>query len=200
MNDHHEIGRGLLHRHALADHRVGQPRGGDRDAILHQHLRLIDIRAGLEHDVDRKLSIACRLRGDVEHVVNAIDLLLDRRRDGGGDDLGGSAGIDRRDVHRWRRDLRIFGDRQRSLRNGAGDGQDDRKHRGEDRAVDEKMGKAHGGAPPLLDQLEAESAESVIAPSFGATIAPGRTNGLAIPSITTRSLSESPPRMTRKFS
>ena len=32
---------------------------------------------------------------DVEHVVDAVDLLLDRRRHGLGEDLGGGAGIGR---------------------------------------------------------------------------------------------------------
>ena len=95
MNDHHQVGRGFPHRHAMTHDVFGQTRLRDRDAILHEHLRLIDVDPGLEHDVDRKPAVAGRLRGDVEHVVNAVDLLLDRRRDGCRDDFGRGARIDR---------------------------------------------------------------------------------------------------------
>ena len=73
----------------------GKPRLGDGDAVLHQHLRLVDVGAGLEHDVDRQPPVAGRLRDDVEHVVDAVDLLLDRRRDRFGDDLRRGARIGR---------------------------------------------------------------------------------------------------------
>ena len=35
-------------------HVLGQARLGDRDAVLHQHLRLVDVDAGLEGDGDRQ--------------------------------------------------------------------------------------------------------------------------------------------------
>ena len=81
MNDEHQVGRFLAHGHADALHLVGQSRQRDRDAVLHQHLRLVDVGAGLEHDVDRQRAVAGRLRNHVDHVVDAVDLLLDRRRD-----------------------------------------------------------------------------------------------------------------------
>ena len=72
---------------------LGQPRLGDRDAVLHQHLRLVEVGAELERDGERHLPVGRALRRHVEHVLDAVDLLLDRRRDGLGDDLGRRAGI-----------------------------------------------------------------------------------------------------------
>ena len=61
------------------------------DAVLHEHLRDVEIGAEREGDGDLQLAVAGRLRGHVEHVLDAVDLLLDRRRDRVGDDLGGGA-------------------------------------------------------------------------------------------------------------
>ena len=93
MNDHHEVGRGFSDRHAKAPDVFGQTRLRDRDAVLDEHLRLIDVHSCLEDDVDRNPSVARRLRDDIEHVVNAVDLLLDGCRHGRGDDFGGGARI-----------------------------------------------------------------------------------------------------------
>ena len=97
---------------AEALHVLGQARLGDGDAVLHEDLGLVEVGAGLEDDVDRQPPVAGRLRDDVEHVVDAVDLLLDRRGDRVGDHLGRGAGIGRGDVDRGRRDLGIFRDRQ----------------------------------------------------------------------------------------
>ncbi len=45
-------GEALRTHEAQAAHVLGQARLGDGDAVLHQHLSLIDVHAGLEHDVD----------------------------------------------------------------------------------------------------------------------------------------------------
>ena len=67
---------------------------GDRHghAVLHQDLRLIEIGAELEGDGQRHVAVARALRRHVEHVLNAIDLLLDRRGDGVGDIFGFAPG------------------------------------------------------------------------------------------------------------
>ena len=80
----------------------------------------------------------------IDHVVDAVDLLLDRRGHGLCDDLGGGARKGRVHHHGRRRNLRIFGDRQRAKRDGADQRQDDRDDAGEDRPVDEEMRKPHG--------------------------------------------------------
>ncbi len=66
---------------------------GDGHAILHQHLRGIEIGAELERDAERHVAVARALRRHVEHVLDAIDLLLDRRGDRFRDDLRIGAGI-----------------------------------------------------------------------------------------------------------
>ena len=48
VHDHQQVGRGLLHGDAEPPHLLGQPRLGDGDAVLHQHLRLVDVGALLE--------------------------------------------------------------------------------------------------------------------------------------------------------
>ena len=139
VHDHHQVGRGLADHDAETLHVLGQARLGDRDAVLHQHLRLVDVDAGLEHDVDRQAAVTGRLRLDVEHVVDAVDLELDRRGDGLGDHLGGGAGIGRGDVDGGRCDLGIFRHGKPALGDEAHDHDDDREDRREDRPVDEEM-------------------------------------------------------------
>ena len=195
MNDHHEVGRGLSDRHAKAPDVLGQTRLGDRDAILDQYLRLIDVHPCLEDDVDRNAPVASRLRDNIEHVVYTVDLLLDGCCNGCGDDFGRGARIRSADVHGRRRDLWIFRDRQGSLRDGAGDCQKDREDGGKDRPVDKEMGKSHP-LSPARDKL-AQFETAAMMPSCGATKAPARTNGLAIPSITILSFGSSPASTTR---
>jgi len=127
MNDHHEIGRGFSDRHAKTSDVFGQTRLRDRNAVLNQHLSLIDVHPWLEDDVDRNPSVSGRLRGDIEHVVNAIDFLLDGRRHGRRDDFGGGARVAGADIHRRWRDFWIFRDRQGALCDGAGDCQEDER-------------------------------------------------------------------------
>ena len=93
MDHHHQVGRLLHHRDADIAHLLGEARQGDGDPVLHQHLRGIEIGAELEGDGERHGAVAGRLRGHVQHVVDAVDLLLDRRGDGLGDDIGRGARI-----------------------------------------------------------------------------------------------------------
>ena len=93
MDHHHQVGRLLGDGDADGAHLLGQTRQGDGDAVLHQHLRRIEVGAELEGDGQRHAAVAGRLRRHVEHVVDAVDLLLDRGGDGLGHDLGGGAGI-----------------------------------------------------------------------------------------------------------
>ena len=66
---------------------LGQPRLGDRHAVLHEHLRLVEVGAELEGDGERQPAVVGGLAAHVEHVLDAVDLLLDRRGDGVGDRL-----------------------------------------------------------------------------------------------------------------
>ena len=146
MDHHHEVGRVLAHRDAEALNLVGQLRLRDRQAILHQNLGDIEIGAERERHRDRDVAVAGCLRDHVEHVLDAVDLLLDRRRDRLADHLRRRARIGRVDHHSGRRDLRILRDRQAEIGDAADQGDEHRQHRREDRAVDEEVREAHRGA------------------------------------------------------
>ena len=62
VHDHQEVGRGLARDDAEPLHVLGQARHRDRDAVLHQHLRRIEVGADLEGDGDRDVAVAGRLR------------------------------------------------------------------------------------------------------------------------------------------
>ncbi len=139
VDHHHQVGRLLAHRHADALHLVRQSRHRHRHAVLHQHLRLVDVRSRLEDHVDRQRPVSRRLRHHVDHVVDAIDLLLDGRRDRRGNDFRHCAGKGRGHLHgRWR-DIGILADRERAEGDGADERQDDRKNARENRSIDEEM-------------------------------------------------------------
>ena len=114
MHDHGDVGRLLFRCDADALHFGRQDGNGDGDAVLHQHLRGIEIGAELEGDGERHVAVARALRRHVEHVLHAIDLLLDRRGHRFRHDLRVRARIIRRDLNGRRRDLRILRDRQAS--------------------------------------------------------------------------------------
>ena len=122
----------------------GQARQRLRDAVLHLHLRVVEIGAEREGDGQRHPAVGGRLREHVEHVLDAVDLLLERRGDGLGDDLRIGARIGRAHDHRRRHDLRILADRQLEEREGAGDDDHQRQHGREDRPVDEEAREVHG--------------------------------------------------------
>ncbi len=150
VHDHHQVGRALGHRHADIAHVDGQPRLRDRDAVLHLHLGDVEIGAEIEGHRDREASVRRRVRRHVDHVLDAVDLLLDRRHHGRGDDVGAGAGILPGHVDDRRRDLRILRDRQARERHAADDHEHDRDDGGEDRTIDEKMRNAHRPAGPSV--------------------------------------------------
>ncbi len=143
MHDQHQVGRGLAHGDAEVAHVRRQTRLGDRKAVLHQHVGDIEVGADLEGHRQQHVAVVGRQRRHVEHVVDAVDLLLDRRRDGGGHRLGVGARIGGADGHRRRHDLGILRDRQRLVGDEAEDQEDDRRDGREDRSVDEEMGETH---------------------------------------------------------
>ena len=145
MDHHQHVGRVLAHRDAASAHVLGQARLGDRDAVLDQDLRGVEVGPEREGDGERELAVAGRLADHVEHVVDAVDLLLERRRDGLADHLGRGAGIARGDLDGRRGDLGVLRDRQRDVGGEADQDDQDRADRREDRPVDEEMGEAHGG-------------------------------------------------------
>jgi hypothetical protein len=113
QRDQREEGRRLLLRgHPEADHFRRQARQRLGNAVLHVHLRLVRIGAGGEGDRHLQHAVGAGHRLHVHHVLDAVDLLLERRRHGLGDDLGVGARIGRLHDDGGRNDLGIFADRQ----------------------------------------------------------------------------------------
>ncbi len=117
-------------------------------AVLNFDLRDVNVRAQLEGDRDAHTTLADRLRGDVEHVIHAVDLLLQRGCDVIGHDLGGSAGVGRRHGHRWRRNARILVDGQVGIGDRTQQRNDDRDRAGEHRSIDKEVGDLHAAIRP----------------------------------------------------
>ena len=149
-HDHQDVGRVLAGDDAVALHLLGQPRLRDRDAILHQHLGLVEVGAELEGDGDGELAVRGRLAVDIQHVLDAVDLLLDRGGDGVGYGLRRGARILRGDGNGRRHHLRIFRDRQRLVGDRADNQEHDRQHHRKDGLVDGKPSEIHGLAPAGL--------------------------------------------------
>ena len=103
----------LLHREAGGRHLRGKLRLRLVNAQLRQHL--VDIGIGLDIEVDEELNDAV-VGADgvhVDHVVDAVHLLLDRRRNRLRDGLGISARVGGGDKNFRRNDVRILRSRQR---------------------------------------------------------------------------------------
>jgi hypothetical protein len=186
VNDHREVGRALLRVDAEAPHVVGQPRQRLCDAVLHLHLCHVEIGSDAERHRQRHRAVGVRRRLHVEHVLDAVDLLLERRGDGLGDDLRIRAGIHRPDDDGRRNDLGILRDRHREGRDRTEDEDDDRQDRSEDRAIDEEPRDPHGATA---------ASACFIGTTSTVTGAPGRMR--VSPRTTTRSLGVSPSRTTR---
>ena len=125
VDHHHQIGRLFGHSHPDVAHLARQARLRDGNPVLHLHLRDIEAGAELEAHVDGKAPVRRRIRGHVDHVLDAVDLLLDRRDHGRGDDIRIGAGILAGDVDGGRSDLRILRHRQARIRHPADDQEDD---------------------------------------------------------------------------
>ncbi len=121
VHDHGQVGRALLGGHAKSLHFLRQLRQGLGDAVLHLHLGVVEVGAQREGDGQGHRAVAGGLRGGIEHAFHAVDLLLERRGDGFGDDLRVGARIAGAHDHGRRHDFGIFADRQLEQRDAAGD-------------------------------------------------------------------------------
>src|SRR2546430_12008003 len=146
MHDHGDVGRLFFRRYADALH-IGRENGDrDGDAILDQHLRGIEIGAELKGDAQRHVAVARALRRHVEHVLNAVDLLLDRRRHRFRYHLRVGTGIIGRDLDGRRRDVGILRNWKRRKRDHADERNDNANDAGENWPVDEEVRKVHSNA------------------------------------------------------
>ena len=142
---HEQQDRGgpLLHGDALVLHRLRQLRQRARYPVLHQHLREVEVGADLEGDRQRIGAVGAAIGLHVEHVLDAVDLLLDRQRDGIDHGLGAGAGIAGRDLHGRRHDVGILRDRKAEQAHAADQDHQDRDDVGKDRPFDEEF-RNHG--------------------------------------------------------
>ena len=143
MHREQDVRRRLAHLHAQALNIVRQPRQRVLHPVLREHLRHVEVRADTERDRDGELAVTGGLAAHIDHVLDAVDLLLQRRRDRLADHLGGCAGVARRHLHRGRHDLRVLRDRQDHQRAEPDQGDEDADHRRQDGAVDEAVREAH---------------------------------------------------------
>ncbi len=130
----------LLGRDALDLHFRGQGGECGGDPVLHQDLVLVGVRADRESDGEIVGAVAGAGRLHVEHVLDAVDVLLDRQGDGIDERRGARAGIARRDLHGRRHDVRILRGRQVDERDEADDDEEQRQNIGENRPIDEEAG------------------------------------------------------------
>ncbi len=156
----------LLDADPLRLHRLRQRSERELHPVLHQHL--VDVGIGADREGDRQDigAVGCAGRLHVEHLVDAIDLILDRQRDRVDHGLGARAGIARRHLDGRRDDVGILRDRQAIERDRADDDQHDRQHVGEDGMLDEKL-RDHR----RLSRYWTASRDV----AFGVTVMPGET-------------------------
>ena len=179
MRHHREVGRSFRGRHPETTHFLRQLRQRDRHAVLHEHLRNVEIGSELEGNGQAHHAVAGRSARHVKHVLDAVDFLLDGRGDGFGEHLRVRARIHgAHDDGRWR-DFGILRDRQLERRNSANQHDDDGKDRRENRTPNEEVRKVHLGSGGL-----------------GSTTTPGRTR--SSPSMIICSSAFKPLRTTRR--
>ena len=83
-----------------------------RHAVLDEHLGEVEVGADLEGHRERVAAVPGAVGLHVEHLLDAVDLLLDRQRHRLDQRLRARARIGRRDLDGGRRDRRILRDRQ----------------------------------------------------------------------------------------
>ena len=112
----------------MALHRLRQLRKRARDPVLHQNLREIEIDADLEGDCQRVAAVRTAQGLHIEHVLDAIDLLLDGQRHRVDDGAGTGTRITRGHLNSWWHHIGIL--RHRQLKQGGST--DDNHQNGDD--------------------------------------------------------------------
>jgi hypothetical protein len=110
------------------------------------HLRVIEIGAEAERHRDGEAAVGIGRRVEIQRMLDAVDLLLERSNDGFADRRRRCARVATRDDDGGRHHLRKLAHRQQRQCDEPGDDDDDRQHRGKDRSIDEKPGDVHDGA------------------------------------------------------
>ena len=156
-DDEQHRGIGLIHLHAVLQHRLGQQRLDALDAVVHLDGGQIQVGARLEHH--RQFHQAAGGTGGlhVEQPCHAVHLPFQGRGHGVFQDLGAGAGIDRGHLDLGRCHVGILLDRELPGGQRPQQRDDDRDDCCEDRPVDEESpcglpiwrpGQAHRRRPP----------------------------------------------------
>src|SRR6185369_3437765 len=111
--------------------------------FLHQLRREIGIGAQRKGHGQRHPAVSRCLAAHVEHVLDAVDRLFQRRGHRLGDHLRARTRIVGGHHHRRRHHFRVLGNRQQVERDQPAEQDEDRQHPGEDRPVDEELGEVH---------------------------------------------------------
>ena len=135
----HEVGRDFVDGDADLVHLGGQAARHLGNAVLNIHRREIEIARQIEGDRDGGGTVAAARRAHVLHPLDAVDRLLERRRDRGLDGLRAGPVVERQHLHLWRRQIGKLRDRQRRNRKSACQHDDQRADRGQDRPLDERL-------------------------------------------------------------
>ena len=125
-DDEFQDGGGLFFdRDALQLHFRGQPRQGGLHAVV--DVDRVDIGIGAEREADDELvaAVVGAVGFHVDHLVDAVDLRLQRLGHGGFHHRRGGAGVARGDLDLWGHDVRELRDRDAGERDQAGQGGDD---------------------------------------------------------------------------
>ena len=175
--DHEQEARRLaVDGHSLLRHYLRQLRQRLADTVLHVDLVDVRVAARLEEDVDRQVAGGRARRLEVKQVVDAVDLRLQGRRDGIGDDFRGGTRVACRDLDLRRRHVRILLDRRDRQRDGAGEHDQERDDRREDRPGNEEVGKH--GAPLFLSSAHFAAVAVADTAAAAAGFAAGAVSGV----------------------
>src|SRR4029077_6877394 len=161
-----------------------------RLAVLDLHLIDVDVRVGLERDLQRHRAVVTGDRLHVDHALGAVHLRVDRRGDRllDGDRVGAGVHGGRLDLRR--RDLGELCGGQPEHHHGAADHEEDGDYDRDDRPVYEEP--RHGDLYPCPGAAGAAGAD---VSGLGRTTIPSLT--FWSPSVTTRSPGLSPSVMTQ---
>ena len=134
----------------------GQERLRLREAVVDEDVVDVDVGADVErHDLVHRAVVGVG-RLDVEHPIDAVHLLLDRRRHRLLDGERVGARVRRRQVDLRRQDLRKLRDGQAEQRHDADEDGDDRDDHRDDGAADEECG--HARPPSALRRARRDGA------------------------------------------
>ena len=135
------VAAAFLHADAVFCHIRRQLHFGALDSVLQVDQRDVGVGAALEGHLTGVAAGVVAGGGEVEQIVDAVDLVLDRHGDGLGDDLGAGAGIAGGDVERRGRYFRILRHREFAERDDAGQHHDQADDDCQARPFDEDCGK-----------------------------------------------------------